>query len=472
MGGRALKTGVIVRVRTCLRLRRRASLGLVVCVCAALGAASCSSTSVSRRSPSRQAAGLVQGTDPQALRADLANFVDLYSAVIAGAMGEIAAETQDRRAREYAFLVRGRLIPRARAALLDEDPREALVNIWAQVVYIRYWMARGSYALVFPDFAPMLEEATATLDQAIVELALRHFPEEAVLETRECLETTVRSLTPGSDLNPRTEIAAAARTSDGNPLAILFVPLRPLAEVGDAAESIARMSQVVQSSLQFVKELPLMMRWQAEMLLFELDDMETMVALREESRRLSVQLASLNETASQAPQRIREETEILLRSTDAAAARLDRTLIESQRVAEQVNAALVQAERVSDSLASTSASVGSTMEATRGLMGDIERLRTPRPGASGESSSFDLSELARLAESLERAASETRALLADAGKPLAPDSGVNRTIDRASLELNGLLNGLLWRGAALIGMAFVAALAFHAITRVRRPASA
>lgn len=446
-----------------------ATLGLIIALCAAALVIGCGTPSRGARTSSRFAAGLGQGPDPQALRADLAKFVDLYSAVVAGAMGEIAAQTQDRRVREYAFLVRARQVPRARAALLDEDPREAFVRVWAQVAYNRYWSGRGSYGRVFHEFAPMLEEASATLDEAMNDLALRHFPEEAVLETRERLESAIRTLPPGSDLSPSTEIIAAARSAEGNPLSILLVPLRPLTGVNDAADSIAALAQVAQSALQFVKELPLMLRWQAEMLLFEFDDMETMVALREESGRLSVQLASLNATANELPQRVREETEILLNTADAATQRLGQALVETRRATEEINTALVQAERVSDSLRSTSQAVTSTMDATRGVLGDLEKLRAVQGERSADAEPLDLAEVTRLAQSLERAVSEARALLADVGRPLAPDSGVHQTMDRASVELRDLLNAMLWRGAALIGLAFLAALAYHAITRTRAP---
>lgn len=443
------------------------TFGLIVGVCAATFLTGCGVANRGMRASSRYAVGLGQGTDPEALRADLANFVDLYSAVIAGAMGEVAAQTRDRQAREYAFLVRARQIPRVRAALLDDDPREAFIRIWAQVAYNRYWSVRGNWGLVFHEFAPMLEQAAVTLEEAMLQLALRHFPEEAVVETRERLESRIQALPPGSDLAPPSEIIAVAGTSSANPFSILLVPLRPLSGVNDAADSIAQLAQVGQSSLQFLKELPLMMRWQAEMLLFEMDDMETMVTLREESMRLSTQLGALSVVAEELPGRIRAETEILLQTADASTARLGQTLDAAQRVTEQINSALVQAEHVSESLLATSQAVTGTMDTTRGVLGDLERLRAPA-GENGQTQRLDLVEINRVAESLERAASEARALLAEVGRPLGPESGVNQAIDRTSIEMRGLLNGLLWRGAALIGLAFLAALAFHAITRPRR----
>jgi hypothetical protein len=448
------------------------TLALILGLCAAACLTSCALPNRIRAAPSRDAARLGQTVDPQALRADLDKFVDLYSAVIAGAMGTIAAQTQERQAREYAFLVRARQIPRARAALLDEDPREALVRIWGQVIYNRYWYDRGNFGRIFHEFVPMLDEASTTLDEAILELALRHFPPDVVSETRDCLQNTVRSLTPGSDLTPSTEIISVARTSSGNPLSILLFPLRPFEGVSDASESIAQLVQVAQSALRFAKEVPLMARWQAEMLLFEMDSMETMTVMREESSRLSNHIEALGRTADALPQRIREESQILLNSADAAAARVSQTLVETQRASEQINAALVQAERVSESLLTTSTAVTTTMESTRGLIVDLERYRAPRPEDTTGTPPLDLTELSRVAESLTRAASEIRALLAEVGQPLTPKSGVNQTLERASLELNGLLNGLLWRGAVLIGLAFVAALAFHAITRATRQAAA
>ena len=87
---------------------------------------------------------------------------------------------------------------------------------------------------------------------------------------------------------------------------LLLVPLKPLSGVSDTAESIAQLAVVAQSATQVAKEMPQMIRWQTEMLLLELDDMDTTTTLRNElAQRVADEFGQVADAADELPTRRR-----------------------------------------------------------------------------------------------------------------------------------------------------------------------
>ena len=426
------------------------------------------------RAPARSgpSGSAINGADPLALRVDLSDFGDYYSAMIAGTCSQIAASTKDRRIRELALLYKIRSIPRMRAMLIGSDPREALLRAWVVIAQANYQLTQGSMKTSFGDEQAYAQETMARLEEAIVELAYRHFPHEAVNSTRAEIDEFAATTPLGADLTPTDDIQILEAKNPG-PLSILLVPLKPLSGVSDTAESLAQLAVVAQSATQVVKELPQTIRWQTEMLLLELDDMDTTTTLRNEIVRLGDQFEELSKTTDELPQRVREELEALLDKEGNANEQLAATLRDARAVTDGLNEAMAGAERASESVRATSVAAAQTADAwratadatTRAL--DAVKALQGEGGGEGESVSFE--QVAALAEQVRSAVEEARQLLVEVREPAPTDSAVRTLMDdaftRTNSEMTTMLNGLLWRGIVLIGVAFVAALALRFVPK-------
>lgn len=445
---------------------------VLVLLWASAGLVGCQSTGTGASARSGPKGAGISGADPLALREDLSNFGDYYSAMMAGTCSQIAADTKDRRIRELALLYKIRTIPRMRALLIGQDPREALLRAWVVVAQTRYQVTKGSMKTVFGAEQVYAQDTAQKLEDAIVELAYRHFPREAVDSTRAEIDEFAESTPLGAEMMATDDIELLEAKNPG-PLGILLVPLKPLSGVSDTAESLAQLAVVAQSATQVAKEMPQVIRWQTEALLLELDDMDTTQTVRKELTRLGDSFDELSKSADALPTKLRQELEAFLEKSQKSNDQLAASLREARAVTDGLNEAMAGAQRVSESVRETSATASKTAEAWQATADSatktLDAIRSLQGEGAGEGKGMSLEELSALAEQVQTAVEAARQLLTDMRQPAPPDAGVQRfmndAIDRTSAEMRGVLNGFLWRGIVLIGVGFGAAAALRFVPK-------
>jgi len=264
---------------------------------------------------------------------------------------------------------------------------------------------------------------------------------------------------------------------------LLRVPLAPITGVRDTAQAVDQLSSEVQAFTHTAEALPQQIRWQTEMLLFEIDRLESVAALQQQMTAIRQQFESLAGIAERLPERARLEIEAALAGADPVADKIGAILSDAREVTQDLIKALERAEEVTRTAASTAqeaARTGEAWERTAGsaqsLLSEVRSLMPPATGPSDPSAPSAIQELSAAADRLHATVAEARSLVSDLER-LGSQSGsivdeIERvrtsTVSAIAAELQNVQNGLFLRGAALVALALVGAAGLLLIPRISR----
>ncbi len=135
---------------------------------------------------------LQRGFNAAALRSDLYDFADEFTAQVAGVASEIAGASPDRTVREATLIFKSRLIPHFQSLIVDDDPREALINAWTTCVQVRIYLTEGRGQAIFGAAQATAVSMIQDLEARILSIALSHAPEPMVTEAGKAIEVYAR----------------------------------------------------------------------------------------------------------------------------------------------------------------------------------------------------------------------------------------------------------------------------------------
>jgi hypothetical protein len=407
--------------------------------------------------------------DPVRLHNQLIIFADETAGDIAGTMSNIAAASRDRIVWEQTILFKTRVIPLLYLAAREDDPREAFLDMWVLVVRLRFYLASGVERNRFGQEQHQAIEMATETERQFLALGARFYPEAVIADLKDEVESI-------AGRNPITEIAgvtavhaadAAAPKEMGALGGILAIPLMPVTGVSgikDAAGSIDSATRAFEAFTTVTQVMPEQIRWQAELLLLEIDSLDTVVKVREDLGRLSAGVESISKTAATMPQDVRRELDLALKDAEPTLDRIQAVLADARRVMEQGDAVSLNFARAAEAWDQTAQSVNEVLKTYKDLQGPD----APPPDPNAPQQPSDLDQLAAAAEKTNAAADSLRALLAelDSGKldnvlaraGTAADASVDHTVGR----LDGLVDRLTWRALIVVG-AFAVAMLFYRV---------
>jgi len=446
---------------------------------------------------------LLETTEAQ-LRQDLIAF-DAY---LQRTVSEVAAEIERRLrtvdGRRAATMWKMRTNEASRAAAYNPSAASGLVDAWALCLRQVQYFEAGDGRDLFGSEQSRAQETARDALARIEEVAARAV-EPGRLDT---LRQKVQERAAATPLTGLFVQAAPPPAQPGSPgmdmlrtvLDVPLAPVRAVGKVGEGADSLRDMSKVAERFADIVEDLPMVTRWQVELLLLSLEENAQLNRALASFDQVSASAARLAAVAETLPQDMRRELDGALSDLDDRQTELRTTLREARETVAAVDAGLARAETVTATIQrsitegeaaakaweQTARAVEDTVRAIEALRGD-DRAGTAAaeeelPGAA-ERKPFDINDYRQTAESITAATVELRGLLDELRQFTGSDDlrgtlgevggRVDETLAQSALAARAVTDHIAWRLLQLIVLVFVLVVVYRVATgRAGRRAAA
>lgn len=364
-----------------------------------------------------------RGVTEREVRAELLDFVRLFDQAVSGAADEILRDTNEVELRRRAIIWKIHAIPACQAAAFQESPTLGLVDVWTLVLQMSAHFHVGEGKGRFGPYQSRVLAACQRLVDAAGKLT-RLLPGNDPEAMRKSLEAWVVT-------HPITD-QGRVRPSPMGELSRL-VGARELSTLGALVSMEQHVADLTYRLGLYAESMPRQARWQAELMTEEVFQRPK---FRESLHDFAVMASSLEEVAGY-----------------------------EKVIKDQLGDALAKADRLSvDLLASVDGQRTATLAAVtaerEAVLGEVDRQREATLAAvqtEREAILLAATESRKELESFVR--TERDRTVADAERI------VNESMERGDSHARGLIDHLFLRavqaGAALIGMALVAALIYR-----------
>jgi hypothetical protein len=457
----------------------------------------------------------------------LAQFQDTYEATIRHAANRIVDQQPDRATRRRSLLWQTRLIPMMRDALDQSDALQALVDAWALCLRDQHFFTDGDGRDMFGPDQAIAREATRRSLAAIEQIAAHFLPPETLDRARGAVDELARRHPLRGEFSG-TAVRAAVQPveREADVLATIMrapmAPFRAFEGIDRGAAAIQGFTAVAARMTDTVQDLPESARLQTQLLVMELEELETIQAALASLQELTRSAARISTVAEQLPENLRRELALAAEDLEARQAQFQQTLRDAQEVAGRVNETLGCVETAAASVERTAthaAMAGDAWTQTVQAVSDlVVSFREPGPAAgagapadqaehvpapespgrpvddpaSGPSATaangFDINEYTQAAIALDRAAASLRQLtdelrgLAGSGelqtalRELEVRTGA--VVDASRISAVNVVDHVAWRAGQVVLLFFATLLAYTLLARTmatrlaRRPPAA
>ncbi|MBK7643452.1 MAG: hypothetical protein IPJ19_10460 [Planctomycetes bacterium] len=440
-----------MRIRHHSHLLPRALAAALLC----LGVA-CHSTPPALEPTRVEVAATVGVTEPEALLSEVRAFASRFQTTVAGTGSALATQTQDPVVRERTLQWRIQSIPAMHAASSESDPRIALANVWAMCARQRFLFESDPEHPLMGDQNAEAVRVAKQLEDAIIEIARKHIPDDKVALAREKIEEIARR--ENTALLFKTPIAAPGAQSSSNPLVqLLGLPLAPLQGmqgIGDTPAELHRLVEVGKEYAQLAQELPDILRWEAELLALSIDQLPTLRSVQDFAKTASALQASVDTL----PQRLGSEV---------------RTTLEgSQGTLESLRATTADTRAAAEALTTTMHSATEFVQAWKQAFPGAPAA-SPDPAVPA-TKPFEMGDVTSAARELSSTVGELRQLLGEVQAASKSDTlpaleqSANATMQQAAQRANEVVDRAFSRALILLVAFFVLLAATRLVRRAPR----
>ncbi len=410
--------------------------------------------------------------DEERVRVALHDYADNFSATLQQAANAISDVAKDNTTRRRTVMWKLRSVPAMRTIVAREDPRSALADAWAYTIQMHRFVREGEASRTFGEHQPTAAAACAALEEQFDRLASSLLGEEAFGRAREAIRQFAEE-------HPLRFGSAAEATlpseepKEGRLSWLLRTPisaLNPFGGLDEGALAIRDFAKVASSFTQVVKDLPEVVSWRAELLLYDFEEGETARSIREGTATLAASAANVSESARRLPEDVERVFSKALEDVETRSASLRETLRVARGTIDAANAAIDGSKE----LALAVGEAARALERT-GVAGERMALafglgpppagapESPPSGEKGEDGGFDPKEFGDAADRLTRAAGEAQNLVREV-KALAGSKELEAAVLGANAISRSTVDHLAWRGLQLIGAALLAALLYRILS--------
>lgn len=449
----------------------------------------------------------------------LQQFEDTFEATIREATERIVAVQPDRRTRRLALVWQMRLIPMARDALGQNDPVHSLLDSWALCVRQHDFFDHGDGGELFGEHQSIAREAAARSLRDVERIAALILPAETLSRTRPVIDDLARQFPLRGEFSGstvRTAVQKPNKDSDvlASVLTTPMAPFRAFEGIDRGAAAIQGFTAVAARMTDTINDLPETVRLQIELLLMEVEDLESVQATLAGLSELSHSSARLAAVAESLPADLRKELSQATEDLEQRQASFQKTLREAQEVVTNVNQALGRVEAAAASVERTAVHTAAAGEAWTGTFHSITEMvasfRDPqgesppsaplesnshRPPAEkqavsarltegpsdpaptdGEHRGFDVNDYTQAAQALDRAAVQIQELTREVRQLAGSNELVSSLgeieararglVDMSNASAFSVIDHLAWRGCQLVLLLFAMLLGYAVLTRV------
>lgn len=443
----------------------------------------------------------------------LQQFEDTYEATIREAAQQIVALQPDRRTRRLVLLWQMRLIPMARDVLNQDDAIHSLLDSWAMCVRVLNFFEKGDGRSLFGENQPIAEAAARRSLDDIERIAARILPPELLSRARPVIEDLARQFPLRGEFSGstvRTAVQRPERNADvvTTILAVPMAPFRAFEGIDRGAAAIQGFTAVAARMTDTVNDLPETVRIQTELLLMEIEDLESVQATLASLTELAHSSARISAVAERLPEDLRREFSLAAEDLEQHQASFQHTLQEARIVADRTKETLTQAQSTAVSVerAATHTAVAgeawtATFQAITEMVASFKepggrraaKPDAPEPTASspdplpgavhsepatlpdGEQRGFDIYEYTQAAYALDQGAIQIQELIREL-RQLAGSSELEGSLAQVEARARGIvgvshtsalaiIDHLAWRGVQILVLFFAGLLGYTVLAR-------
>lgn len=330
------------------------------------------------------------------LRVRVYDFAERFGTVVVKNANEIMARSDDPEIRLAALRWKIEAVPAAQTAAFKFDPLAGLLDIWGLSIQMQDYFETGDGRDLFGEWQSIAIDASEQLREEVVALATEVASDSDISEIKKTIE--------GWALNNPVDGTLYVRRSI-RPLLADITGQRgrgAVAAVGSLSEGI---SDISERMVIHAETLPHQIRWQAELILAEMD----------------------------APSRL----DAIMKNTDAIAHSLDRATVVVEQIPDLVES---EAENILTALRSEIEGIDEMVDTQRAAaFDDITAERIAVLEAVERERAIVIDEIRK----------ERVAIVEDAERI------VNDVVDRSFDRVEAMVDGILWRVTILLAVGFV-----------------
>lgn len=431
---------------------------------------------------------------------ELDDYTSSFTSEVRRAADSVRDSTGDRAVQRAALQWKLATVAEFRRAMTQDDPLAALLDLWSLTVQVRQGLEAK------PPFVDLRTAHGDTLAAVrVLESDVRAIA-DTVLDDAQLTAATaqieefsrVHSLTRGfgRQIEGNESRVWSGYTALESVLAVPLSPFRALQGIDTGAQAIAEFASVADRFSTVVNSMPESLRWQLELLVFDLDDTPSLKALETGATTLAASSSRLATVAESLPQQIdrsvQSAVDRVVDPTQGIApivADARATAAEIRQAVEALDRAVTGARELTAGLDRVTAEFGSAGKEWAGALTVLRDITGPatEPGAgtaSGvaetgpgttEARPFDVREYGTAAAELARAAGELRATLLELDRLLDEsrvdratnrvDESARRAAEQATAAAEGIIDHAFRRALYLVLAVSIAALGYRLVAR-------
>ena len=391
------------------------------------------------------------------LRSNLIGFSSTFTVLVTEAADRISLETNQPRLRRLSLLWKIRMPPLAQLAASDANPRTGYVEMLTVAVAQRqYFEAPDAGANLFGAQQPIALAAAQQIEKDALALGSSFLPPDKLEELHgEIGELARQHPIRGEFLRESIATGLAKAETSGvfdDIISIPMAPFKAIAGVESGAQAIHQFNATASQFTEIVDQLPQRLRWQMELLSYDLQEQGGVLEQSLRSFEMVAQSADrLSVVAEGAPEDMRRTIVEISHELEQRSATL-KALLEDYRAAiESTGTTVDKLAPLVDGIARTSEQLNQAGVAWNDVMTQVNAPSPPAPPGSPPPRPIDILDYESTALAIRGTAEELRGVLAEA-KSIEEGPGA-KFADR--LLRNGLILIAVFF-AALLGYRFLA----------------
>jgi len=390
------------------------------------------------------------------LRSNLIEFSSSFTVQVTEAADRISVQTTQPRVRRLSLLWKIRMPPLAQLAASDANPRTGYVEMLTVAVAQRqYFEAPDAGANLFGPQQSIAVEAAHAIEKGALALGASFLPPDKLDELHDDIGELARQHPiRGEFLRESIATGLSKAETSGvfdDIISIPMAPFKAIAGVESGAQAIHQFNATAAQFTEIVDQLPQRLRWQMELLSYDLQEQGGVLEQSLKSFDMMAQSADrLSLVAEQAPEDMRQTIVSISHELEQRSATL-KALLEDYRAAiESTGTTVDKLAPLVDGIARTSEQLNQAGAAWNDVMTQVNAPSPPPPPGSPPPRPFDILDYEKTAVAFRGTAEELRAVLAEA-----------KAIEDGPVAV--LADRLLRNGLILIGAFFAALLVYRLI---------
>lgn len=414
---------------------------------------------------------------------ELDDYTSSFTSEVRRAADSVRDSTSDRAVQRAALRWKMATVTEFRRAMTQDDPLAALLDLWSLTVQVRQGLEATP---PFVDLRAARDDTLAAVH--VLESDVRAIA-DTVLDDAQLTAATAQieefsrahSLTRGfgRQIEGNESRVWSGYAALESVLAVPLSPFRALQGIDTGAQAIAEFASVADRFSTVVNSMPESLRWQLELLVFDLDDTPSLKALETGATTLAASSSRLATVAEALPQQIDRSVQSAIDRVVDPAHGVTPIVADARAAAAEVNQALASLDRavagardLTTGLDRVTAEFGSAGKEWAGaltVLRDITGASSDKAPPNPESASrpFDVREYGTAAAELARAAAELRSTLLELDRLLDEsrvdratnrvDESARRATESATAAAEGIIDHAFRRALILVGVVLLAA---------------